>query len=96
MTEAEEHMYLDANGLRIEPGDILTVPANLKPDGKPIMFKGIMTCVGWHEEENNVYVRYMGDKIVHRFHPAKLVILAPIRHREIIRHRKVTSLATAA
>jgi hypothetical protein len=84
----EDHMYLDADGERIEPGDLLTVPANLKADGKPIMFKGIMTCVGWHAEENNVYVRYMGDKIVHRFHPSRLQIITPKRVRP--------SLATAA
>lgn len=83
-------MYLDTTGDRIELGYLMTVPANLKPDGKPVMFKGIMVCVGRHDEENIVFVRYMGSDMVHQFHPSKLQIIAPSARN------RTASLAEAA
>lgn len=96
LREIEPDMFLDCEGLRIELGDLVTPPANVRPDGKPVMFKGIAQVVGRHEDENIVFIRYMGEEMVHSYHPSKLVILAPKRHREIIRHRSGASLARAA
>jgi hypothetical protein len=89
-----DNRFIDAHGREIEMGFLVTSPANVK-NGKPVMFKGIAVVVGRHAEENNVFIRYMGDEMVHLYHPAKLAVLAP-QHRDIKRHRQVTSLATAA
>jgi hypothetical protein len=92
----EEDLFNDVNGDQIAIGDLVTPPANLDADGKPLAFGGMMLCVGRNEDENNVFVRYMGKEMVHSFHPAKLQIVAPKKHRDITRHRSGASLAVAA
>jgi hypothetical protein len=91
MRDIHPDLYLDCTGDQIDMGYLLTPPANVKADGKPLMFKGIMTCVGRHRERNTVFVRYMGDDMVHEFEPAKLQIIAPSA-----RNRQPASLAEAA
>jgi hypothetical protein len=83
-------LYRDANDEEIEVGFLLSIPSNLNEDGKPILFNGIMTCVGRHSERNTVFIRYMGKDMVHEVSPAKLEIITPT-----VKNR-TASLAAAA